>query len=93
VEIAEPEPGRVLTESDPATGTVTSFRVTPEGTGSRVRIETRWQAAGVRGAIERLVAPRLLGGINVDELARLDRYAGTPAGASEADGETVGAVD
>jgi uncharacterized protein YndB with AHSA1/START domain len=85
--IAEPEPGRVLTESDPAAGTVTSYRVTPEGGGSRVRIETRWRMAGARGAIERLVAPRLLGRLYADELERLDRYA-----ASDAAGEKVGAA-
>ncbi len=44
--VAEPEPGRVLTETDTASSLVTTFMVTPEGTGSRVRIETAWQGAG-----------------------------------------------
>src|SRR5712691_11512375 len=35
-EVEEPEPGRVLVESDPRVGTVTTFTVTPEGAGSRV---------------------------------------------------------
>ena len=82
MEIAEPEPGRVLTESDPASGTATTFTVTPDGAGSRVRIETVWPgAAGAAGFFERLLAPRLLGKLYADELDRLDRYAREQAGA------------
>ena len=73
--IAEPEPGRVLTESDPGAGTVTTFTVEPEGEHSRVRIETVWRKGGLAGAIEKLLAPRLLRPLYADELARLDRYA------------------
>lgn len=72
--VAEPEPGRVLTESNDA-GKLTTFTVTPAGGGSQVKIETRWPTAGLRGLVERLLAPRLLRAIFVDELARLDRYA------------------
>ena len=75
-DIAEPDPGRVLTERDRATGALTTFTVTPAGTGSRVRIETVWQgASGVAGWIERLLAPRLLGELYADELTHLDHYA------------------
>ncbi len=73
--IAEPAPGRVMTESDPAAGTVTTFTVEPEGGQSRVRIETAWHKPGLVGAIERLLAPRLLRPLYADELVRLDRYA------------------
>jgi hypothetical protein len=74
--VEEPEPGRVLTESDQLSSAVTTFTVTPEGPGCRVRIETRWQgAAGVGGFFERLFAPRVLRRIYADELERLDRYA------------------
>lgn len=74
--IAEPEPGRVLTESDPEVGTVTTFTVTPDGAESRMRIETAWTGVGgVAGVAERLRAPRPLGRLDADELARLDRYA------------------
>jgi len=74
--VQEPEPGRVLTESDQLSSAVTTFTVTPEGPGCRVRIETRWQgAAGVGGFFERLFAPRVLRRIFADELERLDRYA------------------
>jgi hypothetical protein len=72
--VAEPEPGRVLTEGG-ADG-VTSFTVTPDGERCRVRIETGWQGkGGVLGYVERLVASRVLLPLYNDELARLDRYA------------------
>jgi hypothetical protein len=74
--VDEPQPGRVLTETDQLSSAVTSFTVTPEGSGCRVRIESRWQGAGgVGGFFERLFAPRVLRGIYADELERLDRYA------------------
>jgi Polyketide cyclase / dehydrase and lipid transport len=57
---------------------VTTWVVTPEGAGSRVRVETRWQGAGgVGGFFERLFAPRVLRRLYVDELERLDGYART----------------
>ena len=74
--VAEPEPGRVLTETDTGSSLVTTFTVTPEGAGSRVRIDTAWDGAGgVGGIFERLFAPRVLRGIYEDELGRLDAYA------------------
>jgi hypothetical protein len=49
--------------------------VAPEGAGSRVRIESRWEGAGgLGGFFERLFAPRLLRRTYADELERLDRY-------------------
>jgi uncharacterized protein YndB with AHSA1/START domain len=75
-EVAEPEPGRVLTESYPATGMVTTFIVTPAGERCQVRIETRWSpSTGLMGVIERLAAPAMLRRLYADELERLDRYA------------------
>ena len=80
--MAEPEPGRVLTESDLNSSLVTTWTVTPEGAGSRVRIETTWQgASGIGGFFERLFAPRVLRRLYADELARLDAYAREQAGA------------
>jgi hypothetical protein len=75
--ISEPEPGRVLVESDTMSSMVTTWTVTPEGAdASRVAIETRWEgAAGVPGFFERLFAPRGLRRIYREELKRLDRYA------------------
>jgi ribosome-associated toxin RatA of RatAB toxin-antitoxin module len=76
MQVDEPEPGRVLTESDTNSSLITAFTVTPENDASRVRISTTWQGAGgVGGIFERLFAPRVMRGIYVDELERLDAYA------------------
>lgn len=74
--VEEPQPGRVLTESDLDSSSVTTFTVTPEGEHSRVQILTTWQGArGIGGFFERLFAPRVLRHLYADELERLDRYA------------------
>ena len=77
MEVAEPEPGRVMTESDTNSSLVTTWTVTPEGAASsRVEISTQWDGAGgIGGFFERLFAPRAMRGIYADELERLDRYA------------------
>lgn len=76
MEVSEPEPGRVLAETDLGSSLLTTFTVTPEGGASRVRIETTWQGAGgIGGFFERTFAPRAMKGIYEDELERLDRYA------------------
>lgn len=76
MQVAEPEPGRVLTESDTTSTAVTAFTVTPEGSDCQVQISTTWQGAGgVGGVFERLFAPRVLRRIYADELNRLDAYA------------------
>ena len=81
MEVSEPEPGRVLQESDTASSLVTTFTVTPEGL-LRVRIETSWDGAGgIGGFFERTFAPRAMRGIYDDELERLDAYARQNAGA------------
>jgi hypothetical protein len=74
--VAEPEPGRVLTESDTLSSIVTTFTVTPRGEQALVNIATRWTSAGgIGGFFERTFAPRLLRRLYEDELARLDAYA------------------
>ena len=74
--VAEPEPGRTLTESDTGSSAVTTFTVSPRGTASLVRISTAWDGAGgIGGFFERTFAPRVLRGIYADELKRLDAYA------------------
>ena len=76
MQVAEPEPGRVLTESDTTSSAVTSFTVTPRNGASLVRISTTWQGAGgIGGLFERAFAPRTLRAIYSDELQRLDAYA------------------
>ncbi len=75
--VTEPEPGRVLTESDLNSSAVTTFTVAPERGDEhcRVRIETTWQGAGgVGGFFERLFAPRVLRRLYADELGRLEAY-------------------
>jgi hypothetical protein len=72
MKIAEPEPGRVLTESDMNSSAVTTFTVTSSGDASHVQISSAWDgASGVGG----FFAPRVLRAIYADELQRLDAYA------------------
>lgn len=74
--VAEPEPGRVLTESDTSTSLVTTFTVTPQGDRALVQFATRWTAArGIGGFFERAFAPRFLRRLYDDELGRLNEYA------------------
>ena len=74
--IAEPAPGRVLTESDTGSSAVTTFTVSPQGTASLVQISTGWDGVGgIGGLFERMFAPRVLRAIFTDELSRLDAYA------------------
>src|SRR3984885_3706168 len=76
MQVAEPEPGRVLTESDTGSSLVTTFTVTPQGGVSLVRISTTWDGAGgIGGFFERLFAPRAMRGLLAGELDRLDAYA------------------
>jgi len=74
--VAEPEPGRVLTESDTASSLVTRWTVTPQGDSSEVEITTSWDGAGgVGGFFEKMFAPRVMAKLYDDELQRLDGYA------------------
>jgi hypothetical protein len=76
IRVGEPEPGRVLIESDPSRRLLTTFTVdaTPDG-ASIVRIDTVWHADGLGGIVERLLAPRMLRRLYHTELTLLDRYA------------------
>ena len=73
--VDEPQPGHILQEVDLEHDYVTTFTVTPDGSGSRVRLETTWRKDGLQGLFERLLAPRLLRPVYEEELRRLDRYA------------------
>jgi hypothetical protein len=74
--VAEPEPGRILTESDTGSSLVTTTTVSPRGGVSLVQISTAWDgASGVGGLFERMFAPRVMRAIYADELKRLDAYA------------------
>lgn len=72
--VEEPDPGRLLREVDIDGSLATIFTVTPNGAGCTVHIETTWPSTGIRGMVERLLAPRLLLPIYEDELSRLDDY-------------------
>lgn len=74
--VEEPQPGRVLTETDQGSSLVTSFTVTPASDACVVRIETQWDGAGgIGGFFERTLAPRVMRKMYADELSRLDEYA------------------
>src|SRR5262245_20312160 len=66
--VIEPEPGRVLVEAYD-TGEVTTFRFDPVDEGrTKVTIETEWSRDGLKGWVERLLAPRLMRSVYVEEL-------------------------
>jgi uncharacterized protein YndB with AHSA1/START domain len=79
--VAEPEPGRVLTETDANSSLVTTFTVEPLGRDCRVTIATDWDGAGgIGGFFERTFAPRAMRRIYADELDRLAAHVATRSG-------------
>jgi uncharacterized protein YndB with AHSA1/START domain len=75
--VGEPEPGRLLTETNVDTGVVTEFSVASQDGGRRTlaRISSEWEpAGGLRGLADRLVTPLLMGRIFAKQLRQLDRY-------------------
>jgi uncharacterized protein YndB with AHSA1/START domain len=80
--VSEPEPGRVLVETDKATGQATTFTVYPlaEGNQSRVTITTGFQpGTGLSGLFEKLFTPPVLRHIYKRELQQLGNYASSLA--------------
>ena len=75
--VSEPQPGRVLAESDEVAGTATTFTVEPLGLAKcRVTIATDSRVStGVQGWIERLVSPSFLRRVYRQELQNLAEYA------------------
>ena len=74
--VDEPEPGRVLTESDTGSSLVTTTTVSPQDGASHVQISTTWDGAGgIGGFFEKTFAPRVMRAIYADELERLNTYA------------------
>ncbi len=51
MKVAEPEPGRILTESDTDSSAVTTFTISPQGGASIVQISTTWDGAGGIGGL------------------------------------------
>src|ERR1700761_5973062 len=83
--VDEPEPGRVLRESDANSSLITKFTVTPregdQSAASQVEISTSWQGAGgIGGFFERTFAPRAMKAIYDDQPQSPASYApGTQA--------------
>jgi hypothetical protein len=77
--VSEPEPGRVLVESDADGGTATSFTVDPldSGAASMLTISTEFttQRRGILGQIERYLTIRTLRRIYKKELSLIAKYA------------------
>ena len=75
--VTEPEPGRVLVETDTGGGgPVTTFTVEPEESGSHVTFSTELTSAGgPLGVLERFVMKRILRRIYARELEQLGRVA------------------
>ena len=74
-QVTEPQPGRVLQEAGIDGGPTTTFTVTPDGPHCRVQIVTAWQANPITAFVQRRLAPRALGPLYAEELARLEQYA------------------
>ena len=73
----EETPDGALVERDTGSSLVTTWRVTPAGPGSRVRVETSWTGgSGVGGFFERTFAPGALRRVYEQVLARLAQAAG-----------------
>jgi hypothetical protein len=75
--VSEPEPGRVLVETEVDGSVVTKFFFDPveDGTRCRVTITTDMKAAsGIQGLIERLVIPRFNPRLYQQELQLLADY-------------------
>ena len=75
--VSEPQPGRVLMETDEAGGITTTFTVEPLDGGKRSRVTITTEApasSGLRGLVERVLNPRVLGDIYRKELRQLEAY-------------------
>lgn len=75
--VGEPEPGRVLTETDEKLGLTSFFIVEPleGGKKSRVTIATDWKPkGGVAGWIEKLLNPGVMRRIYTAELQNIQEY-------------------
>jgi ribosome-associated toxin RatA of RatAB toxin-antitoxin module len=74
--VDEPEPGRVLTESEIDGSTVTTYAVEPDGERCRVRLVTTWEPrSGISGLVDRLLGPPVATRLYRRVLEGLDRYA------------------
>jgi hypothetical protein len=77
MEASEPQPGRLLVESDLGSDLRTHFGVEPMdgGRSARVTITTRYTRPGVLGWLERALLPPLAARIFREELRNVERLA------------------
>lgn len=78
--VSEPEPGRVMVETDSEAGVVTTFTVDPlaNGAQSRVSISLTGQTSpGLMGMLEKRLNPLVLRRVFAQELELLDEYVRT----------------
>lgn len=78
--VSEPEPGRIITETDPEANLETSFIIDPVngGSQSQVTISSKMQTGPhIQGVLERLFNPFMMKRIYREELKLLDAYAQT----------------
>lgn len=81
--VTEPEPGRLLVETDRDSDLVSTFRVEPaQGGHSRVTITTKYTRGGIAGWLESVLLPTLAGPIYRKEIANLERVARARSGAA-----------
>ena len=83
--VAEPAPGRVLTERDEEKGTLTTFTVDPADAGRScdVTIATEFPIRdGLAGALERRIVTWFLRRVQAEELSLLDAFAHRRAASS-----------
>lgn len=87
--VTEPEPGRVLMETDHEQNVVTTFTFDPVGDGSQTHLTIVTEMPskpGVSGWIESMITPRVMGNIYKKEVGLLKDYlrqqasTGQPAG-------------
>lgn len=74
---SEPEPGRVLAETDEAAGVTTTFTVDSLDGGEQARVTIRTQARlspGIMGLMEKLFNPAIMRRIYQKELQQLAAY-------------------
>ena len=83
-EVTEPEPGRVLVEKNVlGNDSFTTFLVEPGAHPNEAVVTIRTEMTrrpGLAGAIEKLLSPRLLKPMYVEELRRLEAVAADPHG-------------
>ena len=74
--ITEPEPGRVLVESYPETGNVTTFLVEPgpDANHCRITFHTKMTVPGFAGWLQQRLVPRLLRPVYREELRNLAEF-------------------